>query len=319
MGGDMSQYLTVERIEFAVTYRCNSRCDHCYVGREETRASPVAVDEHLAVDVVRRIAEAYHPSSVMTFGGEPLLYPGTVCAIHRAAMLGGIASREIITNAAHPRSAPRARELAYRLAESGVNDICISVDAFHQQHLSLHTVERNVGYYVDAGIPRLRWNPCWVVSADSQNAYNQRTVEILKALAHLPVETGRGNILEPNGNARKNLVSHLPPRTQIPAGSCKDVPYGTTLDSVDCITVEPDGEIKICPDWTIGSATREDVLRTLERYDPWHIPEGSAILDGGMRALAELCHRAGIEPDPEGYYSICDMCRSLRRALGSTS
>jgi hypothetical protein len=311
----MNQCLTVERIEYAVTYRCNSRCDHCFVDRDTNRSSCAAVDVHLAVDIVQKIVHTHHPSSVMTFGGEPLLYYDTVCAIHQAAKSSSIASRQVITNAAIPQSAGRAREVAFMLAESGVNDVCISVDAFHQQYLSLDIVERNVSYYVDAGIRRLSWNPCWVVSPNSMNPLDRRTVEILKQLAHLPVETGTGNTLQPSSNACKSLGSYLPARTRLPAGSCRDVPYGTRLDSIECITVEPSGDITTCPEWIIGNAVEEDVIRILEGYDPHQFPEGKAILEGGIQRLAELCHEAGVDTDLEGYYSICDMCRSLRRAL----
>ena len=34
-----------------------------------------------------------------------------------------------------------------------------------------------------------------------------------------------------------------------------------------------------------------------------------------MKALVELARQKGVEPDPEGYYSVCEMCMSLRRTL----
>ncbi len=100
--------MNVQRLEFEVTYRCNSRCQHCQVGEGKRRTHPAVIDRDLAVEIVRKIAQAHHPFSVMTFGGEPLLYPQVVCAIHEAAMLAGIPRREIITNAGTPRSAKRA-------------------------------------------------------------------------------------------------------------------------------------------------------------------------------------------------------------------
>lgn len=48
--------------------------------------------------MVRKVASKHAIKSVMTFGGEPLLYPDDVCMIHSAARDAGIAVRQLITN-----------------------------------------------------------------------------------------------------------------------------------------------------------------------------------------------------------------------------
>ena len=299
----MSGFIDIRRLEFSVTYRCNSRCKHCFVTEEQRRSKPAAIDVDLAVHVVRRVTQRYTPTSIMTFGGEPLLYPDVTCAIHAAATECGIPERQIITNAGVPRSEDKSREIARRLAESGVTNSHISVDVFHQQCVPLEIAERNVHAYVEAGIPRLVWNPCWVVSAADDNPWNQRTRETLDALAHLSVELGRGNVVQPDGSAPRWLAEYLPPKVPMPLGSCEDVPYAGRLDEIDCLSIEPDGGVSICHDWTIGNAGEEDILDLIDRYDPYVLPEARAILHGG------------VAPDTGGYYSICDMCRSVRRAM----
>lgn len=198
----MNRFLTVDRIEFVVTYRCNSHCRHCQVGQNKRASRPTAIDEGLAVQIIRDVTSAYSPRSIMTFGGEPLLFPDVVCAIHTAARANGIGERQVITNAGWPRSEAEFREVAFRLADSGVNDVCISVDCFHQEYIPLSVVERNVQSLVDAGIGRLEWNPCWVVSKGHDNPWNRRTQSVLQALAPLSVAESEGNIVQPEGNAR---------------------------------------------------------------------------------------------------------------------
>ncbi|MFQ6033528.1 MAG: hypothetical protein ACE5KR_01565, partial [Candidatus Bipolaricaulia bacterium] len=75
----MNEYLTIERIEFAVTCLCNARCGHCYStwGKE---GFPAHIDRSLAQEIVRRVGRKYRPESIMTFGGEPLLFPEIVYA-----------------------------------------------------------------------------------------------------------------------------------------------------------------------------------------------------------------------------------------------
>ncbi len=115
----LSKFLTVERIEFIVTYRCNSHCKHCQIGQDKRASQPVAIDKGLAVQIVHEVAEAYSPSSIMTFGGEPLLFPDIVCAIQAAARASGIGERQVITNAGWPRSAAEFRTVARQLADRG--------------------------------------------------------------------------------------------------------------------------------------------------------------------------------------------------------
>jgi hypothetical protein len=311
----MSGFIDIRRLEFSVTYRCNSRCKHCFVTERDRRARPAAIDLDLAVSVVRRVTQRYAPSSIMTFGGEPLLYPDVTCAIHAMARECGIPHRDVITNAGVPRSERKSRDVAHRLAESGITGIWISVDAFHQEYVPLEVVERNVRAYAEAGIPRLVWNPCWVVSTEDDNPWNWRTRQVLAALAHLPVEVDEGNVVQPNGSAPRWLAEYLPARTPMPLGSCEDVPYAGRLDAIGCVSVEPGGEVSICHDWTVGNVGEEDILDLVDCYDPYAIPEARAILQGGVDELVELARSRGIEPDPSGYYSICDLCRSIRQAM----
>lgn len=67
----------------------------------------------------------------MTFGGEPLLCIDEVCEIQAAAQEMSVPKRQLITNGFFNRDEKKIREAALRLAQSGVNDLLLSVDAFH--------------------------------------------------------------------------------------------------------------------------------------------------------------------------------------------
>ena len=311
----VNPYLNLHRLEFSITYRCSAHCAHCQVDDDLRRATPAAIDPALGAAIVHRVARAYPLHSLMTFGGEPLFYPEAVCAIHGAAQEEGVAHRSIITNAGVPRSETAFRALARRLVDCGVNAVLISVDAFHQDCIPLPVVERNVRALAHAGIEELVWNPCWVVSREHDNAWNRRTREILAALAHLPAREDDGNVVQPDGHARESLAEFLPPKVPLPAGSCGDMPYTGPLDEIGSIGVEPDGAITVCYELAIGNAAQEDVLSFLQRYDPYQIPETRALLQGGVAALVDLARARGIALDPDGYYSVCDLCRSLRRQM----
>jgi len=311
----MNPYLELHRLEFSITYRCSAHCAHCQVEDALRRSAPAAIDPALGAEIVHRVARAYPLRSLMTFGGEPLLYPEAVCAIHQAAQEEGIAHRSIITNASVPRAETAFGALARRLVACGVNAVLISVDAFHQACIPLEVVERNARALAEAGIAELVWNPCWVVSREHDNPWNRRTREMLDVLSYLPAREDEGNVVQPDGHAREALAEFLPPKVPLPSGSCGDMPYTGPLDAIGAIGVEPDGAISICHELAIGNAAQEDVVAILEHYDPYQIPEARALLEGGVAALVELARERGVDLDPEGYYSVCDLCRSLRRQM----
>jgi len=52
---EMSAYLTVERIEFVVTNRCNSNCRHCLIDNNKRKSKPAAVDIELATKIIKEV------------------------------------------------------------------------------------------------------------------------------------------------------------------------------------------------------------------------------------------------------------------------
>jgi MoaA/NifB/PqqE/SkfB family radical SAM enzyme len=249
----------------------------------------------------------------MAFGGEPLLYPEIVCAIHKEAMNVGIPVRDVITNGFWSTKTDQIQEIAKRLAESGVNEATISVDCFHQEFIPLEIVKKAAESLVKAGTVHVSWDPCWVISKDHDNSYNRETKTILEQLRDLPVEEDEGNNVQPEGRAILWLKDYLPSKTMTPKGKCGDLPYTEKLDSVKTICVEPDGRIAVCNEFYIGNASKTDIIDIVENYDPFKMPEAKAIIENGMEGLVNWARTKGVEPDPEGYYNICHMCTDIRK------
>ena len=128
----MNQYLkNLSKIEFVVTDACTGRCKHCSEG--EHKSSGERIDPSVAAEAVKKIAREYDIKTVMTFGGEPLLYPETTYAVMRAAREMNIPRRQVITNGYFSKNAETVKAVAEKLAECGVNDLLLSVDSFHQE------------------------------------------------------------------------------------------------------------------------------------------------------------------------------------------
>ena len=73
----MNKYLkNLNKIEFVVTYACTGRCKHCSEGDHDGCAE--RIDSEVAARAVNSLAKEYDISTVMVFGGEPLLHTGAV-------------------------------------------------------------------------------------------------------------------------------------------------------------------------------------------------------------------------------------------------
>jgi organic radical activating enzyme len=249
----LNPYLrNANKIEFVITWACTGRCKHCSEG--DHTAQGLCIDPHMASEAVRQIAAEYNIHTVMTFGGEPLLYPEAVCAIMTAAQEMQVPRRQVITNGYFSKNADRLREVAMRLAAAGVNDLLLSVDAFHQESIPLDAVMRFAREAMMYRIP-LRLQPAWLVSSTHDNPYNRKTRELLDAFAMMEIPVGEGNVIFPEGNACKYLAEYFmadPPKN----------PYVENSRDVRCISFSPNGDV------LGGNVYRQDLLAIMQSYAP---------------------------------------------------
>lgn len=250
----MNEYIrNLNRIEFVVTYSCTGKCRHCSQGGQPHPKGYVKPDT--AAEVVRKTAEKFAVNSVMTFGGEPLLFPETVFAAHRAAAEMNIPERSLITNGFFTTDSVRIRETARELVQSGVNGILISVDAFHQETIPLEPVREFAHALKNIGA-RVRIQPAWVVNKNHDNPYNRRTEELLTELEGEGFARSKGNDIIPDGNALKYLGSYYDPDRKYIS------PYEENPCDIRTISVEPDGKV------LDGNVYETDILKILENYKP---------------------------------------------------
>ena len=250
----MNPYLkNLKKIEFTVTMACTGKCIHCSEGDHD--GCTEHIDSAVAAKAVRKICAHYDIKTVMTFGGEPLLYPETVCAIHKTATELGVAKRQVITNGFFSKDRDRIKAVAQRLADSGVNDLLLSVDAFHQETIPLEVVMLFAECAVNAGLP-VRLQPAWLVSPEDQNAYNDKTKQILRAFDFLHISQNQGNVIFPCGNALKYLRAYFD-ENAAPAS-----PYAEDPEDVKTISFDANGDV------LNGNVYETDILEIIRTYRP---------------------------------------------------
>lgn len=247
----MNPYIkNLNKIEFVVTYACTGRCKHCSEG--EHTGYGEAIDPKIAADAVRKIASRYDIKTVMTFGGEPLLHWRTVAEIMNVAKDMSIPHRQVITNGFFSSNIDEIKRVVAALCECGVNDLLLSVDAFHQETIPLEAVKIFAKAVVEAGVP-LRLSPAWLVSPAYDNPYNIKTREILEAFGDMNVKTGKGNIVFPEGNALKYLSEYF-------KGDVPRNPYVEDPCDIRCVSFAPNGDV-------LGqNVYSTDIMEILDRY-----------------------------------------------------
>ena len=240
------------KIEFVLTYACTGACKHCSQGEHPKSGSHP--DPETRAEVVKILATRYPLETVLVFGGEPLLYPNETAQIIAVARDAQIPHRQIITNGFFTSDEHKMRRTAKSLAESGVNDLLLSADAFHQETIPLETVHRFARLAKEAGIP-VRIQPAWLKSAEDQNPYNEKTRAILQVFRKDGFEVGDGNIVFPEGNAKRYLAEYF-------TNSIPENPYVENPRDLHTLSIAPDGSV------LQGNLHEKSILELMDTYKP---------------------------------------------------
>jgi len=248
----MNEHLAnLNRIEFVVTMACTGKCKHCSEGDHSSSGEHINSD--IAVKAIDEICENYNIESIMTFGGEPLLYPEVVCKIHSAAKKLNIPKRDLITNGFFSKDTKKINEVAHMLAESGVKTILLSVDAFHQETIPIIYVKEFAKAIVKEGVS-IRTQPAWLVSKEHDNRYNEKTREILEEFHNLGIDQADGNIIFPSGNALKYLSEYFDKNTEY------NNPYEEDPKDVRTISFCPNGDV------LNGNVKQDSIMDIINSY-----------------------------------------------------
>ena len=248
-----NQYLkNLNKIEFVVTYACTGSCKHCSEGDHNICGEHI--DPQIAAYAVRKIAAEYDIKTVMTFGGEPLLYADAVYAVMNTAKELNIPKRQVITNGYFSKNPKRVCEVLEKLADCGVNDLLLSVDAFHQENIPLDVVKTFALEARRHNIP-IRLQPAWLVSAADDNPYNRKTREILDSFVDFEIPENEGNIIFPEGNAKKFLAEYF-------ADKLPENPYVEDEFDVRCVSFSPNGDVLGC------NVYERDIIVIIKDYTP---------------------------------------------------
>lgn len=245
----MSNYFkNLNKIEFVVTDACTGKCKHCSQG--DHKIAGKRIDPKVARKAIIDLCKNYNIKTVMVFGGEPLIYPEAVYEILYTAKELNIPHRQLITNGFFKSD---ISEVAENLYVCGANDILLSVDAFHQETIPLERVKNFAVKLKNKGL-NVRTQPAWLESKEDDNPYNNKTKSLLKEFELLEIYSGAGNVIFPEGNAKKYLSEYF--KTEVIN------PYIEDEKDVRALSVSPDGSL------LSGNIYKNNILDIMANYNP---------------------------------------------------
>ena len=200
------------------------------------------------------------------------------------------------------------------MCESGVNDVMLSVDAFHQETIPLELVLHFASALVFCGMPAFRVHPAWVVNKENDNPYNAETKRLLQIFIEKGIPVSNGNNIFFSGNAAIHLAGFYPSHEKLDiTAPCGSAPYTSRLDEIDCLSLNPNGSVETC--MKIGNLFENDLASIIKNYNPYVNPISQTILSGGVGELIKYAQEKGIKTDISSCRSVCAVCKKIVKQL----
>ena len=306
----MSYLQRMKGLGLDITYKCTSSCLHCAV-----RASPLREGIMRAEDAQVYINEVAHLQLewLCISGGEPFLYFDTLLEVVKLANRAGIPTVWVLTNGYWAANREVAAKKLSKLKDAGLTHICFSVDAFHQQFIDKSYVKTGMEVAEKLGFKVYTFSA--FIHEDAANPFNLKTKEILKSLdIHRCKMYGESKLMW-MGRSTDTIAEDVPVDTNVFDRQCESIWVGGTLVEPESITIDPHGNVLLCPGLAIGNTKQTQLSKIIDKYNPFSHPIINRIINSkGLEKLREVATSKGWTPKP-GYVDICHLCYDLRRLL----
>lgn len=308
----------LRRLEFIVTKNCPGRCRHCSVVTPPGYSDRSFVCLDGVLEATRFLLDRHPVTSVMAFGGEPLLFPDVTARILALCAEAKVAERQLITSGFFSQNESLVDSTARVIVEAGVTEILLSVDAFHQEHIRLEDVERFLLAVLGQGFGNLALHPSWVVSEDADNEYNRETRRIVEKLADHGVRVSAGNRILLSGKAKANLAHYYDTDRSAFARPCGAIEHTNAIDRIEILRFLPNGNVNLCRGVVVGNVCDRSMSEIVETYDPIADEALSTLLESGVLALYDQVRQQDGGIDLEAYHNPCDLCAACLESLNSS-
>ncbi|HCE45571.1 MAG TPA: hypothetical protein DET40_18680 [Lentisphaeria bacterium] len=279
-------------IHILLTYKCNLKCDHCFLYSSTTAKGTMTMEK---IDAL--LGESKKIDSVQEIffeGGEPFLfYPLMIEGVRRARDMGF--KTGIVTNG-YWATDPKDSELWLKpLSDLGIFDLTVSDDELHYGDDPDRPSRCALASAIKLGLPA--HSIC-------------KTKPVIKPSAQADSEKGSPEIsggTKLRGRAVEKFAAELPSRKRDNFVKC---PY-EDLANPKRVHIDCYGNVQVCQGISIGNCWKTPLSDLMKQYDPGNHPICGPLIRGGPVRLGE---EQELEMD-ENYVDECHLCYAARLAL----
>ena len=302
-------------LKIHMSYQCTAACDHCRF-KCTTDSAPV-IDFDLAMQCVTALQELNDLDLVVLLGGEPGLFPELTHALTKAIRELDIAVR-IETNTSYAISAEAAQSFLHPLYALGAS-VMFSLDAFHDEYLSLKQLETALQVSHDAGGDYCLEMPYLDLSR-REHPLDQRTDALLARLKEDLPESSPEKIYQGpmlfNGRAAAKLTPLVSAGRGLPEDTCTAAPWWShgELDTLELLILDAEGFLSKGCGIAIANIKTTPVPQVLQNFDARQHPIFSVLMESGPRGFLEEAESLGYIRKRD-YADKCHLCQEVREVL----
>jgi len=271
-------------------------------------------------DAERYIAEVTRDNCIshMTLiGGEALLDPERTVAVGKIARRYGIGEVHVNTNGSWAVDDQTAERVLGMLLGAGLRVPAISVDAFHQRHVSPRLVLCAMRAGKALGID-MEGSSELLDAHDAPNVHDEETGRLTDWFRDRGFDVTPSNPFGVvfQGRAVNLAGLHRGPRC-FPRDKCAGAPWFAAGDfrRLGGIQIDPYGWVMVEHGLCIGNARQQPLAEILASYDPGAHPILSVLIDEGPIGLTRIPEAAAFELREERYVDKCHLCHEIRTYL----
>lgn len=285
-----------DEILFSPTTKCNLNCGHCGIEKH-----PSSLSIKTASKFIKECAKAKIKRVGFT-GGEPFLAPDFLYAITKETVRNEMLFSRIMTNGVWFKSKKHLVTVLKKLFLAGYDgDICLSVDAFHNQNI------KKIALFIKTAADI--WNRPDIISIVSvKGTKEDKTRKLLRKLSHIlnansSIKFKQGDFIKNNRFFIKIFYIDISPIGK--AASLKNPWDGKWFKDDFCkgpgnvFFVQPDGTVKPCCGYsndsdilTIGSIKRDTPKKLIINAEKNRFV--SSIFKSGFHPIRRKLEKSGI-------------------------
>ena len=296
-------------LSFLISYKCTNECKHCAI-----QGSPNQDEISIQLEDVKRyledITSNYIVEEVGFFGGEPLLNLNLLVSLIEEVKRFDIPKIGLPTNGYWGKSDITAKKYALALKEAGINRIGFSVDAFHQEFISLDVVRRAIKAAHEVGIEWIGLVAQNLGPENEKNIFNEKTKNITDVLSkEFEFCQVIKSELRVRGRAARQLVKYYS-LTTISVEKC-------LIFKAPMFMIDPNGWVfhQLCHGICVGNTKKNSLSQIIRDFNYRKHPIiGKLVAKGGPKNLLEIAVEKGYKPQ-QGYADKCHLCFGVQNFL----